>query len=459
MAITLSKPQMKFLRDPNPLSIALTGRGGGKSFVGSVWTMQQAINYPNTMGFVAASNTTQLNTVAVKQLTSLLDECGIEWVRGEEPKWYNSKFTNHTNVLSICNGAQILLRSFYETGGAADRNIRGLNLGYAWLDESRELTSEVFDVILACLRDPKGPCHMRLTSTPNGKDWQWRRFLSEDKLAGTSCHRWTTHENKHLSPNFAASLKERLDTDTYNQEVLGSIVDFGANQVFRFNRDKNCKPCVFDPKFNLYYSTDLNVQNMSGVICQYDHINKVVYVLDEIYIRNNGSTNKACEEVLLRYSEHIKQVPEFLFMADEAGQARSTRVSYNDVDIMQQAFKGYYNARTLNGPSKPHVVESVTALNGMLDPADKQPRLFIDPRCKQLIKDLESVRWEEGEPRKIDKSDSELTHMSDSLRYICWNISQGSQEVRVFNLKEIPTIQPNDHNRSRESILGGNYVR
>jgi len=146
-------------------------------------------------------------------------------------------------------------------------------------------------------------------------------------------------------------------------------------------------------------------------------------------------------------------------MADEAGQARSTRVSYNDVDIMQQAFKGYYNARTLNGPSKPHVIESVTALNGMLDPADKQPRLFIDPRCKQLIKDLESVRWEEGEPRKIDKSDSELTHMSDSLRYICWNISQGSQEVRVFNLKEIPTIQPNDHNRSRESILGGNYVR
>jgi len=424
--------------------------------VGSVWTMQQAIKYPKTIGMIAASNQTQLNTVAVAQLTKLLDQCGVSWVRGEEPKWgYVSKFTNHTNVLSIITGAQILLRSFFETGGAADRNIRGLNLGYAWLDESRELSSEVFDVILACLRDPNGPCHMRLTSTPNGKDWQWRKFLSEDKLKGTTCHRWTTHENKHLDKSFAASLKERLDTDTYNQEVLGSIVDFGANQVFRFTRERNVLPLEFNSKLSLYYSTDLNVQNYSGVIVQYDPRSKTAYVLDEIYFRNNGNTARACEEVLLRYSEHIKLVPEFLYMADEAGQARSTRVSYNDIDIMQQAFKKIPNSRTLNGPRKPMVVESVTALNGMLDPADKVVRLYVDPKCKQLIKDLESCRWLEGEPRKMDKSDPDLTHCVDSLRYVCWNLVEQSQDVRSFNLQEIKTYVPNDHYRSRKEIFAG----
>ena len=454
--IILSKPQYMFLGDSSPLSIALTGRGGGKSYVGSVWTMQQAVKHPKCIGMIAASNQTQLNTVAVAQLTKILDQCGVAWVRGEEPKWYASKFTNHTNVLSIITGAQRLLRSFFETGGAADRNIRGLNLGYAWLDESRELSSEVFDVILACLRDPNGPCHMRLTSTPNGKDWQWRKFLSEDKLKGTTCHRWTTHENKHLDKSFAASLKERLDTDTYNQEVLGSIVDFGANQVFRFTRERNVLPLEFNSKLSLYYSTDLNVQNYSGVIVQYDPRSKTAYVLDEIYFRNNGNTSRACEEVLLRYSEHIKLVPEFLYMADEAGQARSTRVSYNDIDIMQQAFKKIPNSRTLNGPRKPHVVESVTALNGMLDPADKVVRLYVDPKCKQLIKDLESCRWLEGEPRRMDKSDPDLTHCVDSLRYVCWNLVEQSQEVRCFNLQEIPTYVPNDHYRSHAEIIKRN---
>jgi hypothetical protein len=455
MSIVLSKPQYKFFQDKAPLSLACTGRGGGKTYVGSVWCMQQAVEYPHTIGLIGASNITQLNTVAVAQFTKLLDDCSIQWVRGEQPPWYKSRFTNHTNVISIVNGSQILLRSFFEQSGNADRNLRGLNLGFGWLDESRELAQEVFDVVLACLRVPNGPCKMRLTSTPNGKDWQWRKFLSEDKIKGATCHRWTTYENKHLSPDFAISLKERLDTDTFNQEVLGLITDMGSNQVFRFDRTKNVCPCGFVPDYNLYYSTDLNVQNYSGVILQHDPSTGLIWVIDEIYIRNNASTQQACNIVNERYKDKFKLVPEFLYMCDEAGVARSVRVPYNDMDIMDRCFRHIPNARSLNGPRKPSVVESVTAINGLLAPADNVPKLKIDPRCKNLIRDLESIRWEEGEPRRMDKSDPELTHMGDSLRYVCWVIAQNTQSPKVFNLQEIPVVVPKDHYRSRESVFGG----
>ena len=48
-------------------------------------------------------------------------------------------------------------------------------------------------------------------------------------------------------------------------------------------------------------------------------------------------------------------------------------------------------------------------------------RLFIDPRCRRLIRDLERVVWKaDGHGNvgaQLDKSDPELTHVSDALGY------------------------------------------
>ncbi len=48
--------------------------------------------------------------------------------------------------------------------------------------------------------------------------------------------------------------------------------------------------------------------------------------------------------------------------------------------------------------------------------------LFIDPRCKQLIQDLERVQWKQdangNSLHEIDKSDPARTHLSDALGYM-----------------------------------------
>ena len=59
----------------------------------------------------------------------------------------------------------------------------------------------------------------------------------------------------------------------------------------------------------------------------------------------------------------------------------------------------------------PIVVNRVNAMNKAL-----QDNMIIDPSCKELINDLEKVT-NKPNSREIDKSNKELSHMTDALGY------------------------------------------
>ena len=58
----------------------------------------------------------------------------------------------------------------------------------------------------------------------------------------------------------------------------------------------------------------------------------------------------------------------------------------------------------------PSITDSVNSVNNAMKDC------IISPRCKALIKDLEQVVNKEG-TRQIEKTNPELTHMSDGFRY------------------------------------------
>jgi hypothetical protein len=63
----------------------------------------------------------------------------------------------------------------------------------------------------------------------------------------------------------------------------------------------------------------------------------------------------------------------------------------------------------------------VNLVNSRFLNAAGERRLFIDPKCKELILDLERVCWRTddlGQPTsELDKSDRMRTHTSDALGY------------------------------------------
>jgi hypothetical protein len=62
----------------------------------------------------------------------------------------------------------------------------------------------------------------------------------------------------------------------------------------------------------------------------------------------------------------------------------------------------------------------VNVLNARLKTASGRVSLFIDRRCRELIKDFEQVQYAEG-TAEIDKArDRNRTHLTDALGYLVW---------------------------------------
>jgi len=70
--------------------------------------------------------------------------------------------------------------------------------------------------------------------------------------------------------------------------------------------------------------------------------------------------------------------------------------------------------------ANPSVRERINLTNAKLRSATGKTRLFIDPKCKELIKDLEQVTYK-ADSTAIDKDrDRMRTHLSDALGYLLW---------------------------------------
>jgi hypothetical protein len=68
----------------------------------------------------------------------------------------------------------------------------------------------------------------------------------------------------------------------------------------------------------------------------------------------------------------------------------------------------------------PSVRERINLTNRQMKSAAGKIKLLVDPRCKELIMDLEQVCFKENS-NLIDKDrDRMRTHLSDALGYVLW---------------------------------------
>ena len=72
--------------------------------------------------------------------------------------------------------------------------------------------------------------------------------------------------------------------------------------------------------------------------------------------------------------------------------------------------------------ANPAIRDRVNTVNAVLKNASGARNVFIDPKCRELLKDLRQVKWRRdssGNPTgDLDKSDQQRTHVSDALSYL-----------------------------------------
>jgi hypothetical protein len=109
---------------------------------------------------------------------------------------------------------------------------------------------------------------------------------------------------------------------------------------------------------------------------------------------------------------------------DAAGNQRRTAGTATDWQIVKDFFKmwvGTYQPSYRVPSVNPLVRDRVNCVNSRLRNQLGEARVFIDPRCRELIKDLEQVTWavdaKGTTTSEIDKTDGMRTHTSDALGY------------------------------------------
>jgi hypothetical protein len=258
--------------------------------------------------------------------------------------------------------------------------------------------------------------------TPKGYDWVYERFVA-NRVEGYEVVTAAPFENRFLLdriPDYYERLKSSYDSRFYQQEALGEYLSLNVGRVYYgFERTGNVETAEVNPGRPLLWALDFNVDPMCSVVAQIE--GNGVTVLDEIVL-SRASTYDACEEFRGRFGSH----PSGLVVYADATGARMQTSGTTDVAILQDCLRGgvYGEVQFRIPKSNPAVKDRVTLMNSKLETAAGARAMRIDPRCRELIKDLEQVVYKENS-LVIDKDrDPRRTHLSDALGYLVWQECQ-----------------------------------
>ena len=394
--------------------------GSGKSYAFGYEALFQAYGWnPGLLGLIGAPTYPLLRDATKRTFLEILEI--------EEISYLQHKTENRITLLD--NGSEIIFRSLDDF-----ERLRGTNLAWFGVDELTYCKPEAWSRLEARLRHPQANRLCGFAAwTPAGYDSVYERFISSPK-ADYWAVLASPRENPHsINTGLYDRLAESYDDKLFRQEVLGEYLNVHSGiAYYAFNRAHNMQQLDYESMQPLIWSLDFNINPMCSVLAQViDTTTRVdmlsgrrtgvIQVFDELYLAD-CNTPRACEEFHKKAQKFVRngfQIQVNIY-GDPAGSARQTAGSGADSDW--QAVREFFSRHREYSPTfkyrnaHPPVRDRVAAVNGMLCNAEGQRKLFVDPRCKNLIRDLERVTWKEG-AGILDKDDGALTHLSDALGY------------------------------------------
>ena len=327
--------------------------------------------------------------------------------------------------------ATILLRS-------ADDPTKLIGRNCAWfgVDEASYVVEDSWRRLEARLRDPKATHLCGFGGwTPNGLNWIWRRFLSDQKVPGYEVIMARPGENRAIlakTPDYYERLKASYDERFYRQEVLGEYLDLFSGAVYYQWSQENKRSVTFQPRLPICWTLDFNLNPFCSAICQVirsPHGQAVaVNVLEEISLPGS-STHEMAEEFLHRMDKYANRIVgplQVRIYGDPAGNTLHTNAHDSDYDIIRQYLRrqSKVSATMCIETSHPLVRQRTARVNGLMCNAAGDRNLWVDPSCTELIADFQEVAWAVDShgvmTSALNKKNPKRTHMSDALGYLIW---------------------------------------
>ena len=386
-------------------SAMICGIRGGKTYAGAREVARQTWNYHGDRSAVYG---------IIAPTFNMLDRTTWrEFKHAARP--LIEKDNDSKKIIRLKNGVEV-----YGFSAEHFDRVRNVTLFGFWVDEARECKdfAGLWDVLLGRVLSTNGKGIV--TTSPNSYDDIHSIFI-ENKKDDYGTVRFSTYENKMIKKAAIDDLAGHYDEKFMQQELMGEFVVFEGAVYYTFSRKENAgdyafKVAQYDPQKPLRLCWDFNVDPMTLMIAQFG-VNKKglteAYFIDEFWIRNSN-TVETCREFKLRYPNHTRGV---ILYGDATGHARHTDSNVTNWKIVENELRHYGVSKCV--PTKnPAERDRINSVNGMICNSKNERRVFVNPKCRNLIRDLEQVSYKEG-TTQIDKTkDSKLTHPSDGAGYM-----------------------------------------
>lgn len=297
---------------------------------------------------------------------------------------------------------------------SGEKPIAGPNLAYCGINEFSLIQFERIKEMLRRVRVKGAPFKQRcLVGTPEDIYCWLEDFIElqeaelEKNPNAFKLLQADTRENTFIDDAYRAHLESMLDSQSIKVFASGEIVNLsGKNYYYAFDKDVNIAPVEYDHNEVIYVGMDFNVGNMAASFSHKRiHNNKYRQeFFDELVLRGNSDTDQLAQAIVTRYNPKM-----CLINCDASGKSRKTS-GKTDVEILKKYFPSE-NIRYKN--ANPRHRYRQLLINGMLDKGE----IIIDPRCKELNKDMRKVQQKVIDFSK-EKKDDKLTHLSDGLDYV-----------------------------------------
>lgn len=266
-----------------------------------------------------------------------------------------------------------------------------------------------------------------LIGVPEGKNHYFTLIEDMKNQPDWSVFTWSTYE---IDPIEAESARGDLDDLTYTQEYEGAFVSFRGLAYYAYSSMSNPPEgvqVVYDNTLPLIFCFDFNRRPGTCLICQEQeppqwlvtrnggkNRKKCIVILDEVFFRQDSTTERVCDEVLKRWAFHKLQV--FLHGDASGGAKTSQGVHGSDWDIIHEKLKDKLDIRDRYPRSNPPIRSRLNSTNSQLRSADGYVNVVVDQqKTPMIVRDFEGVTCDDT--GNIEKSEAMLTHISDAFSY------------------------------------------
>ena len=387
---TLLKSQKKFLEIPHnhklDVCVYQGGFGSGKTFAGSLLCVLLCLKYPKITGLVGAKTYSLVRDTTLVSYFEHLEKLGF--VEGK-----NFVFNKGQQKLIFKNGSSVLFRHFDEPN-----RLKSLNLGFAEIEEMSDVPEETFKMLLGRMRQAREPNWKNFqyrifghTNPENKGGWIYKTFVQNKKENYRFIIAPTT-ENSFLPPEYCEELKHAYDEKYYKMNVLGEFADNDDRLIVKNFDSRNLLELNYSENADLHITCDFNVDPMCWELAHV--INENVYFFDEIALENT-TTEGACKYFLEKYGKHKGKI---IINGDASGDNRSPQSEWTNYIIIRKTLSGAgfknieFHIRNFNPPIK----NRIHAFNAKVCNFNGEKSLFIDPKCKKLLYNINNLKYREG---------------------------------------------------------------